>query len=144
MYLCALFWVVRGTRCTRGTLRGALRPPGTWQGLFDVCPACCLLCVSGPDTCAAAFCSVGLCTVAPAPLLPPHPSAQQPLPDISGWLYGGTTSIGNSEVHIWQLFERKWGKTSTYTFYTTPEGLPVRCAFVCLCLCRWVAVCVWV
>jgi hypothetical protein len=50
----------------------------------------------------------------------------QPLPDISQWLYGGTTSIGNSEVHIWQLFERKWGKTSTYTFYTTPEGLPVR------------------
>jgi uncharacterized protein affecting Mg2+/Co2+ transport len=50
----------------------------------------------------------------------------QPLPDISRWLYGGTTSIGNSEVHIWQLFDRKWGKTSTYTFYTTPEGLPVR------------------
>lgn len=52
--------------------------------------------------------------------------ALQPLPDISDWLYGGTTSIGNSQVHIWQLFERKWGKTNTYTFYTTPEGQPVR------------------
>lgn len=56
----------------------------------------------------------------------PHPLMLQPLPDISDWTYGGTTSLGNSDVHIWQLFERKWGKTSTYTFYTTPEGLPVR------------------
>eukprot|EP00882_Tetradesmus_deserticola_P005396 GHRQ01005678.1.p1 GENE.GHRQ01005678.1~~GHRQ01005678.1.p1 ORF type:complete len:200 (+),score=73.28 GHRQ01005678.1:390-989(+) len=49
-----------------------------------------------------------------------------PLPDISGWLYGGTTEIGNAPVHIWQLFDRQAGKTSTYTFYTTPEGTPVR------------------
>jgi hypothetical protein len=62
----------------------------------------------------------------------------QPLPDISDWLYGGTTSIGNSQVHIWQLFERKWGKTSTYTFYTTPEGQPVRCGFSNLLPALWV------
>jgi hypothetical protein len=51
----------------------------------------------------------------------------QPLPDISGWLYGGVTEIGNAPVHIWQLFDRQGGKTSTYTFYTTPDGSPVRC-----------------
>lgn len=60
------------------------------------------------------------------PTLAANLLADAPLPDISSWSYGGTTSIGNSEVHIWQLFDRKWGKTSTYTFYTTPEGLPVR------------------
>ncbi|WIA34990.1 hypothetical protein OEZ86_013270 [Tetradesmus obliquus] len=49
-----------------------------------------------------------------------------PLPDISDWLYGGATQIGNAPVHIWQRFDRQGGKTSTYTFYTTPQGTPVR------------------
>lgn len=49
-----------------------------------------------------------------------------PLPDLSDWHYGGSTNIGNEEVNIWQMFTKKWGKTSTYTFYTTPQGRPVR------------------
>jgi hypothetical protein len=69
---------------------------------------------------------------------PPSPLSQ-PLPDISEWLYGGVTEIGNAPVHIWQMFDRQGGKTSTYTFYTTPDGSPVRCVggwvFVCLCVC---------
>lgn len=54
----------------------------------------------------------------------------QPLPDLSNWHYGGSTNIANEEVHIWRLFSKKSGKTSTYTFYTTPEGRPVRCVHV--------------
>jgi hypothetical protein len=50
----------------------------------------------------------------------------QPLPDISAWHYGGETSIGNAQVHIWQLFDKQFKKTSTYTFYATPDGTPVR------------------
>eukprot|EP00879_Flechtneria_rotunda_P007527 GHRR01007896.1.p1 GENE.GHRR01007896.1~~GHRR01007896.1.p1 ORF type:complete len:555 (+),score=166.79 GHRR01007896.1:1913-3577(+) len=49
-----------------------------------------------------------------------------PLPDISKWSYGGKTTINDNDVHIWQWFNKQWGKTSTYTFYTTPEGTPVR------------------
>jgi hypothetical protein len=50
----------------------------------------------------------------------------QPLPDISGWEYGGTASLHNAQVHIWQRFNKQMGKVSTYTFYTTEDGTPVR------------------
>lgn len=53
-------------------------------------------------------------------------SVLQPLPDLSSWLYGGSTNIANEAVNIWQLFSKQWGKTSTYTFYVTPQGRPVR------------------
>eukprot|EP00775_Hariotina_reticulata_P008341 gene8341-8525_t len=52
--------------------------------------------------------------------------AAAPLPDISDWEYGGTASLHNAQVHIWQRFNKQMGKVSTYTFYTTEDGTPVR------------------
>lgn len=100
----------------------------------NISPACshnCLPChLHMPGTlcwwwpCAYLKTAYCLCTLLPPPAcLPPFP---QPLPDISDWLYGGATQIGNAPVHIWQRFDRQGGKTSTYTFYTTPQGTPVR------------------
>jgi hypothetical protein len=52
--------------------------------------------------------------------------SSQPLPDISEWSYAGTTQLGNTPAHMWQLMRRAQQKVSSYTFYTSPEGAPLR------------------
>ena len=50
----------------------------------------------------------------------------QPLPDISEWQYAGSTVLGNTEAHLWQLYRKQQEKVSSYTFYVDPEGHPLR------------------
>ncbi|KAG2488091.1 hypothetical protein HYH03_013394 [Edaphochlamys debaryana] len=52
--------------------------------------------------------------------------ATTPLPDISHWTYAGTARIGNADATAWQLNDRHGEKTASYTFYTAPNGWPVR------------------
>lgn len=49
-----------------------------------------------------------------------------PLPDISGWTYAGSTTLNNAQALVWQYSVRHGEKTATYTFYTAPNGWPLK------------------
>uniref|UniRef100_A0A7S0RNP8 Peptidase C1A papain C-terminal domain-containing protein n=1 Tax=Chlamydomonas leiostraca TaxID=1034604 RepID=A0A7S0RNP8_9CHLO len=77
-------------------------------------------------TCTAVNTSVGPTGLGNSGALPP------PLPDLSGWTYGGQGSLqGKGPSHIWQLTERWWDKVNTYTFYTAQrDGRPLALSMI--------------
>jgi hypothetical protein len=88
--------------------------------------------------CTEPHCTVLYCTEPHCTVLYCTAHHLQPLPDLSSWSYGGTTAISDTRVHIWQLLDRRGGKTNSYTFYVTPEGEPVRYSMliiICLSVC---------
>ncbi|KAG2424481.1 hypothetical protein HXX76_014533 [Chlamydomonas incerta] len=52
--------------------------------------------------------------------------AAGPLPDIRAWTYAGTAQVGNAQALVWQLSEKHGDKTAAYSFYTAPNGWPLR------------------
>ena len=56
------------------------------------------------------------------PLPLPPPVCVQPLPDLTGWQYGGRAQLGNTVTDVWQLGYRQGEKTSSYRFFISVRG----------------------
>lgn len=54
-------------------------------------------------------------------------SCLQPLPDISGWTYAGSTKLRDVDAHMWRYSEKQREKVITYAFFTAASnGWPLK------------------